>query len=72
VCDGLGNPLAVLLTPGQQHEGTVCAELLASVRGYAPAREAVDHAAALSWWWRIEAMMRVPSEDTCAVVVYAV
>jgi transposase len=32
VCDGLGNPLAALLTPGQQHEGTVCAELLASVR----------------------------------------
>jgi transposase len=32
VCDGLGNPLAVLLTPGQQQESTVCAELLASVR----------------------------------------
>src|ERR671921_1551701 len=32
VCDGLGNPLAALLTPGQQHEGTVCTELLASVR----------------------------------------
>ena len=32
MCDGLGNPLAVLLTPGQQHEGTVCAELLASGR----------------------------------------
>ncbi len=32
VCDGLGNPLAAILTPGQQHEGTVCAELLASVR----------------------------------------
>jgi transposase len=32
VCDGLGNPLAVLLTPGQQLEGTVYAELLASVR----------------------------------------
>src|ERR671912_2260425 len=32
VCDSLGNPLAALLTPGQQHEGTVCTELLASVR----------------------------------------
>jgi len=32
VCGGLGNPLAALLTPGQQHEGTVCQELLASVR----------------------------------------
>ena len=32
MCDGLGNPLAALLTPGQQHEGTVCTELLASVR----------------------------------------
>ncbi len=32
VCDGLGNPLAALLTPGQQHESTVCQELLASVR----------------------------------------
>jgi transposase len=32
VCDGLGNPLAALLTPGQQHESTVCTELLASVR----------------------------------------
>ena len=32
VCDGLGNPLAAILTPGQQHEGTVCTELLASVR----------------------------------------
>ena len=32
VCDGLGNPLAALLTPGQQHESTVCTELLARVR----------------------------------------
>jgi transposase len=32
VCDGLGNPLAAILTPGQQHESTVCIELLASVR----------------------------------------
>ena len=32
VCDGLGNPLAALLTPGQQHESTVCTELLANVR----------------------------------------
>ncbi len=32
VCDGLGNPLAALLTPGQQHESTVCQELLADVR----------------------------------------
>jgi transposase len=32
VCDDLGNPLAALLTPGQQHEGAVCTELLASVR----------------------------------------
>jgi len=32
VCDGLGNPLAALLTPGQQHESTVCQELLANVR----------------------------------------
>jgi len=32
VCDGPGNPLAVLLAPGQQHESTVCAQLLASVR----------------------------------------
>ena len=32
VCDGLGNPLAAILTPGQQHESTVCTELLASVR----------------------------------------
>src|SRR5919112_2019198 len=31
-CHGLGNPLAALLTPGQQHESTVCTELLASVR----------------------------------------
>src|SRR5215218_10405415 len=28
VCDGLGNPLAALITPGQQHESTVCTELL--------------------------------------------
>ena len=32
VCDGLGNPLAALLTAGQQHESTVCTELLAHVR----------------------------------------
>ena len=32
VCDGLGNPLAAILTSGQQHESTVCTELLASVR----------------------------------------
>ena len=32
VCVGLGNPLAALLTPGQQHESTVCTELLAHVR----------------------------------------
>ena len=32
MCDGLGNPLAALLTPGQQHESTVCTELLANVR----------------------------------------
>ena len=32
VCDGLGNPLTAILTPGQQHESTVCTELLASVR----------------------------------------
>ena len=32
MCDGLGNPLAAILTPGQQHEGTVCTQLLASVR----------------------------------------
>jgi transposase len=31
VCDSLGDPLAALLTPGQQHESTVCTELLASV-----------------------------------------
>jgi transposase len=28
----LGNPLAAILTPGQQHENTVCTELMASVR----------------------------------------
>ena len=32
MCDGLGNPLAALLTPGQQHESTVCTEMLANVR----------------------------------------
>jgi transposase len=32
VCDGLGNPLTAILTPGQQHESTVCTELLANVR----------------------------------------
>jgi transposase len=32
VCDGSGNPLAALLTPGQQHESTVCQDLLANVR----------------------------------------
>jgi transposase len=32
VCDSLGNPLAALLTPGQQHESTVCTNLLATVR----------------------------------------
>jgi len=32
VCDGRGNPLAALLTPGQQHESTVCTQLLACVR----------------------------------------
>jgi transposase len=32
VCDGLGNSLTAILTPGQQHESTVCTELLASVR----------------------------------------
>lgn len=32
MCDGLGNPLAALLTPGQQHESTVCKTLLASVQ----------------------------------------
>ena len=32
MCDGLGNPLTAILTPGQQHERTVCTELLASVR----------------------------------------
>ena len=32
VCDGLGNPLAALLTPGQQHESTVCTALLAGAR----------------------------------------
>ena len=32
VCDGLGNPLTAILTPGQQHESTVCTELLASVQ----------------------------------------
>ena len=32
MCDGLGNPLAAILTPGQQHESTVCTELLANVR----------------------------------------
>ena len=32
VCDGLGNPLTAILTPGQQHENTVCTELMASVR----------------------------------------
>ena len=31
VCVGLGNPLAALLTPGQQHESTVCTESLAHV-----------------------------------------
>ncbi len=30
MCDGLGNPLTAILTPGQQHESTVCTELLAS------------------------------------------
>ncbi len=32
MCDGLGNPLAALLTPGQQHESTVCTQMLANVR----------------------------------------
>ena len=32
MCDGSGNPLAALLTPGQQHESTVCQDLLANVR----------------------------------------
>jgi transposase len=32
VCDGPGNPLTAILTPGQQHESTVCTELVASVR----------------------------------------
>ena len=32
MCDGLGNPLTAILTPGQQHESTVCTELLANVR----------------------------------------
>ncbi len=32
MCDGLGNPLTAILTPGQQHENPVCRELLASVR----------------------------------------
>src|SRR5215203_976952 len=65
VCDGLGNPLTAILTPGQHDDSTVCTELVASVRVQTSAAGGRPRHALARSWWLIEAMMRVASVDTC-------